>query len=98
MPFPAHLVLLSPLPPLSPSPLLCPPEKPELRGITVACTSMLPSERALVHVPASLAYGAQGSFSFPNVPPNADLVCEVHLVGFDAPKQVGEARGEGVSG
>jgi hypothetical protein len=42
----------------------------------------------LLHVGWELGYGKEGSFSFPNVPPMADLVYEVELIGFDDVNEV----------
>ncbi|KAK1313499.1 Peptidyl-prolyl cis-trans isomerase FKBP42 [Acorus calamus] len=38
-------------------------------------------------------YGKEGSFSFPNVPPMADLLYEVELIGFDEARE-GKARSD----
>lgn len=35
-----------------------------------------------------LGYGKDGSFSFSNVPPMADLLYEVKLIGFDDTKEL----------
>ncbi|KAB2594746.1 hypothetical protein D8674_030196 [Pyrus ussuriensis x Pyrus communis] len=40
-----------------------------------------------------LGYGKEGSFSFPNVPPVADISYEVELIGFDETKE-GKARSD----
>lgn len=48
---------------------------------------MKSGERALVHVGWELAYGKDGNFSFPNVPPMADLLYEVEVIGFDETKE-----------
>lgn len=45
-------------------------------------------ESALFHVGHELAYGKEGSFSFPNVPPMADVIYEVELVGFEQAREV----------
>lgn len=63
-------------------------EKKELIGLAIGVSSMKSSERALLHVGWELGYGKEGSFSFPNVPPMADIIYEVELIGFDETKQV----------
>ena len=64
-------------------------EKKEMIGLGIGVASMKSGERALFHVGWELGYGEEGSFSFPNVPPAADLVYEVELIGFDDVKEVG---------
>lgn len=59
-----------------------------MTGLAIGVCSMKSSERALLHVGWELGYGEEGSFSFPNVPPKADLIYEVELVGFDETKEV----------
>ncbi|KAG1347661.1 putative Peptidyl-prolyl cis-trans isomerase FKBP42 [Cocos nucifera] len=54
---------------------------------------MKSGEHALLHVGWELGYGREGSFSFPNVPPMADLLYEVELIGFDEAKE-GKARSD----
>lgn len=68
-------------------------EKPTVRGLATGVGSMRAGERALFHVAADLAYGKEGSFSFPHVPPSSDVVYEAELVGFDNPRE-GRAPGE----
>lgn len=68
-------------------------EKKEMTGLAIGVCSMKSSERALLHVGWELGYGEEGSFSFPNVPPKADLIYEVELVGFDETKE-GKTRGD----
>nr|ACU23419.1 unknown [Glycine max] len=68
-------------------------EKKEMTGLSVGVASMKAGERALVRVGWELGYGEEGSFSFPNVPPKADLVYEVELIGFDETKE-GKARSD----
>ncbi|CAI5980607.1 unnamed protein product [Closterium sp. NIES-64] len=60
-------------------------EKAELRGLSLGVRSMHPGERCVLRVPSALAYGTQGCFSFPHVPPNSDLLYEAKLVGFEKP-------------
>nr|CAB3463051.1 unnamed protein product [Digitaria exilis] len=68
-------------------------EKKEMSGLGIGVGTMKSGERALLHVGWELGYGKEGSFSFPNVPPMADLVYEVELIGFDDIKE-GKARSE----
>lgn len=63
-------------------------EKKEMTGLAIGVSSMRSGERALLHVGWQLGYGEEGSFSFPNVPPKADLIYEVELIGFDETKEV----------
>jgi hypothetical protein len=63
-------------------------EKKEMTGLGIGVASMKAGERALLRVSWELGYGKEGSFSFPNVPPMADLVYEVELIGFDETKDV----------
>lgn len=63
-------------------------EKKEMTGLAIGISSMKSGERALLHVGWELGYGKEGSFSFPNVPPMADIVYEVELIGFDETKEV----------
>eukprot|EP00897_Mesotaenium_endlicherianum_P005890 jgi/Mesen1/5329/ME000266S04519 len=62
-------------------------EKATVRGLALGVRSMKASERSLIHVQSSLAYGSEGSFSFPHVPPDSELVYEVELIGFENPKE-----------
>lgn len=68
-------------------------EKKEMVGLGIGVASMKSGERALFHVGWELGYGEEGSFSFPNVPPAADLMYEVELIGFDEAKE-GKARSD----
>ncbi|KAG2614847.1 peptidyl-prolyl cis-trans isomerase FKBP42-like [Panicum virgatum] len=68
-------------------------EKKEMSGLGIGVVNMKSGERALLHVGWELGYGKEGSFSFPNVPPMADLVYEVELIGFDDVKE-GKARSD----
>lgn len=63
-------------------------EKKEMTGLGIGVASMKAGERALLRVGWELGYGKEGSFSFPNVPPMADIVYEVELIGFDETKEV----------
>ncbi|XP_058110472.1 peptidyl-prolyl cis-trans isomerase FKBP42 isoform X2 [Magnolia sinica] len=68
-------------------------EKAQMAGLGIGVSSMKAGERALLHVSWELGYGKEGSFSFPNVPPMADLLYEVELIGFDEAKE-GKARSD----
>ncbi|KAJ3679489.1 hypothetical protein LUZ60_017500 [Juncus effusus] len=68
-------------------------EKKEMSGLGIGVASMKTGERALLHVGWELGFGKEGNFSFPNVPPMADLVYEAELVGFDELKE-GKARAD----
>ncbi|KAJ7519882.1 hypothetical protein O6H91_20G059300 [Diphasiastrum complanatum] len=68
-------------------------EKPVLRGLALGIASMKAGERALLRVGWQLGYGEEGSFSFPNVPPRADLIYEVEFIGFEEAKE-GRSRAE----
>lgn len=59
-----------------------------MTGLAIGISSMKAGERALLHVGWELGYGKEGSFSFPNVPPMADILYEVELIGFDETKEV----------
>ncbi|XP_042434365.1 peptidyl-prolyl cis-trans isomerase FKBP42-like isoform X2 [Zingiber officinale] len=64
-----------------------------MAGLAIGIASMRSGEQALLHVGWELGYGKEGSFSFPNVPPMADLIYEVELIGFDEAKE-GKARSD----
>lgn len=68
-------------------------EKKEMTGFSIGVSNMKSGERALLHVGWELGYGKEGSFSFPNVPPMADIIYEVELIGFDEAKE-GKARSD----
>ncbi|KAG2671661.1 hypothetical protein I3760_13G006600 [Carya illinoinensis] len=68
-------------------------EKNEMTGLAIGLSSMKSGERARLHVGWELGYGKEGSFSFPNVPPMADIIYEVELIGFDETKE-GKARAD----
>jgi hypothetical protein len=59
-----------------------------MTGLAIGVSSMKSGERALLHVGWELGYGKEGNFSFPNVPPSADILYEVELIGFDETKEV----------
>lgn len=63
-------------------------EKKEMTGLAIGVSNMKSGERALLHVGWELGYGKEGNFSFPNVPPMADIIYEVELIGFDETKEV----------
>ncbi|KAF8396142.1 hypothetical protein HHK36_017755 [Tetracentron sinense] len=58
-----------------------------MTGLGIGGSSMKSGERALLQVGWELGYGKEGSFSFPNVPPMADIIYEVELIGFDETKE-----------
>lgn len=60
-----------------------------MSGLAIGISSMKSGERSLLHVGWELGYGEEGNFSFPNVPPMADIIYEVELIGFDETKEVG---------
>lgn len=68
--------------------LLTATEKKEMAGLAIGLSSMTSGEHALLHVGWEFGYGEEGSFSFPNVPPRADIIYEVELIGFDETKEV----------
>ncbi|KAM1124287.1 hypothetical protein ACFX2H_039348 [Malus domestica] len=68
-------------------------EKKEMTGLALGVSSMKSGERALLHVGWELGYGKEESFSFPNVPPLADISYEVELIGFVETKE-GKARSD----
>uniref|UniRef100_A0A6P6G5E7 peptidylprolyl isomerase n=1 Tax=Ziziphus jujuba TaxID=326968 RepID=A0A6P6G5E7_ZIZJJ len=68
-------------------------EKKEMTGLAIGISSMKSGERSLLHVGWELGYGEEGNFSFPNVPPMADIIYEVELIGFDETKE-GKARSD----
>lgn len=59
-----------------------------MTGLAIGVSNMQSGERALLHVGWELGYGKEGNFSFPNVPPMADIIYEVELIGFDEVKEV----------
>lgn len=59
-----------------------------MTGLGIGVYSMKSGERALLHVHWELGYGKEGNFSFPNVPPMADILYEVELIGFDETQEV----------
>lgn len=68
-------------------------EKKEMAGLGIGVATMKSGERALFRVGWELGYGEEGNFSFPNVPPMADIIYEVVLIGFDEIKE-GKARSD----
>ncbi|XP_059649123.1 peptidyl-prolyl cis-trans isomerase FKBP42-like [Cornus florida] len=68
-------------------------EKKELTGLGIGVSSMKSGEHSLLRVGWELAYGKEGSFSFPNIPPMEDIMYEVELIGFDETKE-GKACGD----
>ncbi|KAG0485632.1 hypothetical protein HPP92_009711 [Vanilla planifolia] len=76
-----------------PTELVLGKEKKQMTGLGIGVASMRSGERALLRVDWELGYGEDGNFSFPNVPPKADLLYEVELIGFDEVKE-GKARSD----
>lgn len=68
-------------------------ERKEFSGFAIGVASMKAGERALLHVDWQLGYGEEGNFSFPNVPPRANLIYEAELIGFEEAKE-GKARSD----
>ncbi|KAJ6385286.1 hypothetical protein OIU77_028468 [Salix suchowensis] len=67
-------------------------EKNEMTGLAVGVSSMKAGERALLHVGWELGYGKEGNFSFPNVPPMADIIYEGKARGdMTAEERIGAA-------
>eukprot|EP00252_Welwitschia_mirabilis_P001541 TRINITY_DN1140_c0_g1_i1.p1 TRINITY_DN1140_c0_g1~~TRINITY_DN1140_c0_g1_i1.p1 ORF type:complete len:372 (+),score=104.82 TRINITY_DN1140_c0_g1_i1:254-1369(+) len=66
-------------------------EKKTMQGLAIGVAGMKAGERALLHVGWELGYGEEGNFSFPNVPPRANLIYEVELIGFEEAKE-GKSR------
>ncbi|CAL8461943.1 g1474 [Coccomyxa elongata] len=62
-------------------------------GLNLAVATMRKGERCHVRVQPKYGYGERGSFSFPNVPPHAELEYEVELVDFDPADEMKD-RGE----
>jgi len=58
-------------------------DKPHLEGVGLALMSMNAGERSLLHINWRYAYGAEGHFSFPHVPPSSDMIMDVELLGFE---------------
>lgn len=52
-----------------------------IKGFALALPTMSLGEQALFWVRADLAYGSQGKG--PAVPPNSDLIFDIHLLGID---------------
>lgn len=63
-------------------------EKKEMEGLGIGVSNMKSGERSLLRVGWELGYGKEGSFSFPNVPPMADIIYEIELIGYDETKEV----------
>nr|GMC95732.1 peptidyl-prolyl cis-trans isomerase FKBP42 [Ipomoea batatas] len=76
-------------PKLPPPPSL---RKNEMTGLAIGISGMRSGGRALLHVGWELAYGKDGSFSFPNVAPMANAMYEVELIGFDETKEVSSCK------
>jgi hypothetical protein len=63
-----------------------------LKGLGLGLTSMQAGERSLLHVDWRQGYGKDGSFSFPTVPPQSDLIYELELLAFEPAKEVSHLR------
>jgi FKBP-type peptidyl-prolyl cis-trans isomerase len=58
-------------------------------GVNLAVAKMRNGEKAVVYVTnPKYGYGEKGNFSFPSVPPNASLVYEIELVGWESVEEV----------
>ncbi|KAL3680264.1 hypothetical protein R1sor_023220 [Riccia sorocarpa] len=77
----------------SPFELVLGHEKKVLRGLAICVASMKIGEIALFRLGHNLGYGEEGNFSFPNVPPKANLIYEIALIGFEEARE-GRPRGE----
>jgi len=56
-------------------------------GLDALVQSMQAGERCLATVPSELAYGDEGNFSFPHVPPKSTLVYLVELLAVEPPDE-----------
>ena len=65
-----------------------PADKPHLKGVGIALMSMSSGERSLLHINWRYAYGQEGNFSFPHVPPQSDMIMDVELLGFELEEDV----------
>jgi len=62
-------------------------------GLHLAVATMRRGERCRLHVAPQYAFGERGSFSFPSVPPNADVEYEVRRsVGVSSAARVHRRR------
>ena len=61
-------------------------------GLDACLATMAPGERSLFRIPHQLAYGELGNFSFPNVPPACDLICDLELIGVKSAAEEPVAR------
>ena len=57
------------------------------KGLNLLVASMSVGEKCLAWVSPEYGYGEQGNFSFPTIPPSADLSYSVELLDFEPPKQ-----------
>ncbi|GLC34613.1 hypothetical protein PLESTM_000217400 [Pleodorina starrii] len=65
-------------------------------GLCLAAASMTRGERALVYIcDPAYGYGALGSFSFPAVPPNSQLVYEVEMINWEGIEETDNDRDRG---
>ena len=71
---------------LRPPPLLCISDSSTNEtGLHLAVGSMRVGERARAWVKSEYGYGPRGNFSFPTIPPNADLIYDIELLDFEPP-------------
>lgn len=56
-------------------------------GLNLAVAGMRRGEKARIWAGPKYGYGEKGSFSFPTVPPNADLVYDLELLDFEPPNE-----------
>lgn len=66
---------------------LCPDSSTNETGLHLAVASMHVGERARVWVTPEYGYGPKGNFSFPTIPPNANLIYDIELLDFEPPTE-----------
>lgn len=67
-------------------------------GLNLAVAMMKAGEKAFVYVQdPKYGFGERGNFSFPSVPPQAQLVYELELLGFDEPDEVSKCYSRNLS-
>jgi FKBP-type peptidyl-prolyl cis-trans isomerase len=57
-------------------------------GLNLGVAAMRKGEAARLRVAPEYGFGAKGSFSFPSVPPDAELFYDVELLEFEPVKEV----------
>ena len=70
------------------------PKRRHLVGVAACLRTMRPGERALFTVPPELAYGSEGNFSFPAVPPDCALTLDLELIGVKRADEEPMARAD----